>query len=194
VGVLLITYIPVKFYNIIFRTQNLKDKEFQKRYKTIIVGMRIDNPLRFQFITVFLYRRLIYASVFLFLSNYKFIQVGAALTTVIMTAAYVAIVRPYASGLSTLLSIMNEFFLLSTVAIPGRFLEPIITPNASKAFGNVLIGLIIATIAVNWIIIMVFAISKFIKKRMKPKDKKSILRKITEQEQSSKKEIYKIYD
>jgi hypothetical protein len=46
----LVVYIPVKAYNIIFRTENLSSEEFKKRYKTIISGLKITGPLSFQFI------------------------------------------------------------------------------------------------------------------------------------------------
>jgi hypothetical protein len=49
-AMLLVIYIPVKAFNIIYRTENLTSQEFKKRYKTIISGLKTTGPLSFQFI------------------------------------------------------------------------------------------------------------------------------------------------
>jgi hypothetical protein len=170
-GCLLIVYIPVKCYNILFRTCNPKNKEFQKRYKTIILDLRTDDPLRFQFITVFFFRRAIYASTFMLLAELQIMQVSAAVATVIGMTSYLLLVRPYKSVLSSVLSVFNEFMLFLTVGLPGRFLEPVISPSESRTFGTILIGIIISTIAVNWIGIMIYGIVVFIKRKLKKKAK-----------------------
>lgn len=54
-------YIPLLAYGIIFRTPNLNNETFQKRYKTFIVDLRTDTPFGFHFITVFFFRRAVYA-------------------------------------------------------------------------------------------------------------------------------------
>ena len=38
-------YIPVIAFTIIYRTSDLKDPNFQKRYKTFIIDLKLDNPL-----------------------------------------------------------------------------------------------------------------------------------------------------
>jgi len=162
---MLVVYIPVKSYNVIFKTQNLKGQEFQKRYRTLIMDIRIDNPLRYQFITVFLFRRVLYAGVFLFFTNFHYIQVSSSCLIVIAMEAYLLIIKPYGSILSRFLSTTNEFLLLASVAIPGRFLEPIITPSSSKVFGNLLISIIISTIAINWVSIIIYGTTMYIRKK-----------------------------
>lgn len=129
------------------------------------MDMRLDSPLRFQFITVFFFRRVVYASVFMLAANLQNIQIGVAVATVVGMASYIIIVKPYASGLSSVLSVINEFLLLATVAIPGRFLEPVISPQNSRVYGSALVALIIGTIVINWIGIMIFASISFIGKK-----------------------------
>jgi len=157
-GTLLILYIPVKTFNIISKTWDLKDSDFQQRYRIIIMDLRTDSPLRFQFTSVFFFRRAIYASAFILAVNNSFVQIGITLSTVLAMATYLLIVIPYKTVLSSFLSVVNEFLLMCTVAIPGRFLEPIVTPSDSKAFGNTLIGIVIATIAINWVSIIVVGV------------------------------------
>ena len=64
VGAILVGYIPVKVFETIFKTYDLNSSDFQIRYKTIIVDLRTDDPLRYQFTSVFLFRRVLYAGVF----------------------------------------------------------------------------------------------------------------------------------
>ena len=54
-------YIPIKAFNILFTTNNLNDPVFKKRYKTFIVDLKTNSPLQFQFISVFFFRRALYA-------------------------------------------------------------------------------------------------------------------------------------
>ena len=126
------------------------------------MDLNTNSPLRYQFMTLFLFRRAVYASIFMFAVNTPFIQVGTALITVVAMAFYLLIVRPYQSVLSQFLSIFNELMLLCTVGIPGRFLEPVISPDDTRAFGNALIGLTIATIVINWVAIIVYGVTSFI--------------------------------
>ena len=107
-------------------------------------------------------------------ANLQNIQIGVAVATVVGMASYIIIVKPYASSLSSVLSVTNEFLLLATVAIPGRFLEPVISPQNSRVYGSALVALVIGTIAINWIGIMIFGIISFIGKKLKDnKTKKS---------------------
>ena len=79
IGVVFVGFMPSLTFNIIFRTANLEDENFQDRYKTIINDMRLDNPLRFQFICVYLFRRAVYAGIFVFFVNSPTIQVVSAI-------------------------------------------------------------------------------------------------------------------
>ena len=146
---------PVLSYNIIFRTSDLEDEHFQDRYKTIINDMRTDNPLRFQFICVFYFRRAVYASVFVFLSAFPLVQVTASIGTVIGMLAYLIIIRPYQSTLSKFLSITNDVLLLACLLLTLRFLDVVISPSVRLAFGQILITMILATISINWVSIII---------------------------------------
>jgi hypothetical protein len=137
------------------------------------MDLRTDNPLRFQFITVFFFRRVLYASTFILLSRWQFFQISYAVFTVFFMVSYLLIIKPYKSVLSSVLSVFNEFMLFLTVAIPGRFLEPFITPIESRIFGNLLISIIIATIAVNWIAIILYGVITFIHKKLTHKELKT---------------------
>lgn len=189
IGTIVLIYIPIKSYNIIFQTQNLKSMEFQNRYRIIIMDMRTDNPLRFQFITVFFFRRVIYASIFMFLASRQLLQIGAGLIIVVAMGGYLIIVHPYESPLSSFLSIVNELLLLCLVVIPSRFLDPIITPSDMKMFGNILISLIISTIIINWVAIILYGVVKMIHKKVAIQDKhkpKKVIRKYSTQQTSTK--------
>lgn len=110
-GIISVIYIPVKCYNTIYCTADLNNEEFQKRFKTFITDLKTTDPLCFQFITVFFFRRAIYASTFVLLGYYPLVQIIAANGCVAFMFLYLVIVRPYMSFLSTFLSILNEVLL-----------------------------------------------------------------------------------
>ena len=60
-GSIIMLYIPILAFNIIYKTSDLNNPEFQKRYKTFIVDLKTNNPNCYQFITIFLFRRALYA-------------------------------------------------------------------------------------------------------------------------------------
>ena len=167
---------PSLTFNIIFRTANLEDENFQDRYKTIINDMRLDNPLRFQFICVYLFRRAVYAGIFVFFVNSPIVQVVSAIWTVIAMLLYLIIIRPYQSSLSKILSLVNDLLLLLCLLITIRFLDPIITPKSRVVFGQILITIILATIGINWVGIIISgiirSIQKFKKKKQSTKNQK----------------------
>ena len=43
-GAVVMLYIPLTAFNIIFKTSNLNNTEFQKRFKTFIVDLRTKSP------------------------------------------------------------------------------------------------------------------------------------------------------
>jgi len=45
VGMFAVIYIPIKSFNIIYRTQDLNSFDFKKRYLTIIAGLKVSSPL-----------------------------------------------------------------------------------------------------------------------------------------------------
>ena len=110
-------YVPIIAYNILQRTPELSNLEFQKRYRTFIIDLRIGHPLQFQFITVFLFRRAIYACSFVFLAFMPEIQISFIISTVIGMMLYLIIVRPYKSLLSKILVLINEILLLAMAII-----------------------------------------------------------------------------
>ena len=54
-------YIPIYAFNILLTTNDLTDPVFKKRYKTFIVDLKTNSPLQFQFISVFFFRRALFA-------------------------------------------------------------------------------------------------------------------------------------
>ena len=54
-------YIPTATFNILYTTNDLKNPVFKKRFKTFIVDLKTNSPLRFQFISVFFFRRALFA-------------------------------------------------------------------------------------------------------------------------------------
>lgn len=166
-GMLAVLYIPIKAYNIIYRTADLNSEEFKKRYKTIISGLRTDNPLAYQFICVFFFRRAVYASIFVLFSSKPVYQIICANAITIAMMVYVVVVRPYNTFLSTILSILNEMLLVGMILITFRFLNPTISPALSKTIGTLLITIILVTIILNWVGIMLYGISQYIHKKMR---------------------------
>ena len=164
-GVVFVGYLPVKFFNIVFKTANLRDKNFQKRYKTIIYDLRTDNPLRFQFMSVFLFRRILYTMPFVFIAFSPIAQVVSVIVVVTCMLVYLAVIRPYESKLSTILSITNEILLLLLLCTATKSLNPNTSHKLSKVFGNVLISIILFTIFINWVGIIIAGVCGFIAKR-----------------------------
>ena len=113
IAVVCMLYIPITAYNILQRTSQLNNPEFQKRYKTFIIDLRIDHPLQFQFITVFFFRRAIYACSFVLLTFMPEIQISFIVTAIVGMMLYLIMIRPYKSLLSTILALINEILLLS---------------------------------------------------------------------------------
>ena len=73
-------------------------------------------------------------------------------------AIYVILIRPYSSILSTCLVIINELLLIMLFVGTFRFIEPEISPDLSKTFGMIFVGIIAATIAINWVAIIIYGI------------------------------------
>lgn len=136
IGMFATMYIPIKAYNIIFRTENLNSREFKRRYKTIISGLKTTGPLSFQFICVFFFRRAAYACLFVLFVSKPMVQIGFANMTTIGMLLYIVIVRPYDTFLSNFLGIVNEILLTVMLIGTGRFLDPIITPTQSSLIGT----------------------------------------------------------
>ena len=155
-------------------TGDLSNDEFQKRYKTIIIDLRTDSPLRFHFMTVFFFRRAIYASIFVLLSWSPELQLVGGSFSVIAMLVYIVIVKPYASFLSMFLSIVNELLLIPMMLIPVRFLNPVISPEFSSTLGTLMMSIIIITIFINWCCIIVLGIYKFIQKKLAAKNLKTL--------------------
>jgi len=112
-----IIYIPTKTFNIVYECPDLKAVEFKKRYKIIIAGLKIDNPLRYQFTCVFFFRRAVYASMFIVLASYPSVQIGFAFCSCLVMALYEIIVKPYSTRLSSILSIVNEVLLSIMIVV-----------------------------------------------------------------------------
>lgn len=96
----------------------------------------------------------------------------SAIIIVVFMLFYLIIVKPYSSSLSKILSLVNEVLLLICLLITVRFLDPVISPTVSLIYGQLLITIILMTIAINWIGIIISGIisliqSKVNKKKMK---------------------------
>ena len=159
-----VIYIPIKSFNIIYKAPNLNSDEFQKRYQTIIAGLKTSGPLCYQFIWVFYFRRLVYASVFVLFQSVPTIQLAFANTITVVMLVYLLVVKPYDSLLSTILSIVNELMIISMITSTFRFIDSVISPNMSNFIGNMFVGIIVATIAINWIAIIGYGAGSFIQK------------------------------
>ena len=170
VGAILVGYIPVKVFETIFKTYDLNSSDFQIRYKTIIVDLRTDDPLRYQFTSVFLFRRVLYAGVFVLLSFYPLAQIIGGSLAIIMMFLYILIIKPYASFLSMFLSVANELLLFPMIVISGRFVNPTISPDDSQIIGLTMMSILIFTIFLNWLCIIIKGVHGCIIKRAKAKE------------------------
>ena len=166
-GSIIMLYIPTNTFNIIYKTSDLNNPEFQKRYKTFIVDLKTSSPYWYQFITVFLFRRALYAWGFVIISGRPNVQIWFILFTVVGMIVYLALIRPYKFYLSILLSLVNEVLLLKMIAVCFRFTNPTITRNLSSQIGKILIIVLISTIVFNWICIVIYQTMAFLKSRIK---------------------------
>ena len=164
VGMFAVIYIPIKSFNIIYRTQDLNSFDFKKRYLTIIAGLKVSSPLWYQFICIFYFRRAVYASIFVLFQSQPVLQIIFADFVTASMLVYLIIIRPYNSLLSTLLSIVNEILVIWMITPTYRFLEEEITPNLSKMIGSIFVGIVVGTIVVNWFSIIVYGTTIYIKK------------------------------
>ena len=108
---------------------------------------------------MFFFRRAVYAAVFVLLPSMPSVQIAFASFTAVSMMIYVTVVRPYDSVLSTFLAIVNECLLVAMILTTFRFLDPVISPHLSHTIGTLFIGIIVGTIAVNWIGIIVYGLS-----------------------------------
>ena len=169
---IMMLYIPIISFSTIFKTSDLKNEQFQKRFKTFIIDLRTDNPFRFHFTTIFYFRRAIYACVFVVWAAFPTLQVITQSITVVFMTCYL-LIKPYKSALSSILSILNELMLLFMIGICWRFTNPIIQPDQSKILGNFLTLTIVFTIIINWCGIITFGVISMVKSRLvKNKQKK----------------------
>lgn len=174
VSAVVMIYVPIISYNIIHKTPNLEDERFKQRFKTFVIDLKTSNPLWFQFIVVFFFRRAVYASTFVIISSIPIGQVCFLSLSVLGMAVYLVLVRPYKSSLSQILSLINEFLLTSMIAIWGRFINPVITPSTSSIIGNTLGAILIFTIFINWTGIIIYGVSMWIKARIEKKKKMNL--------------------
>ena len=165
VGMFVIIWIPIKSFNIIYKCPDLNSREFKKRYKTIVAGLKTSAPLCYQFICVFYFRRAVYAGLFVLFEPKPAVQIAFANISSIVMCVYVIIVRPYDTFLSTMLSTVNEILLVVMIGGVVRFLDPVISPSQSQMVGTAFVGIVIGTIIINWGSIMVFGIKQFIQVR-----------------------------
>ncbi|CAI2371721.1 unnamed protein product [Moneuplotes crassus] len=171
-----VLYIPIKSFNIVYKAGDLNSEEFKKRYKTIIAGLKISGPLCFQFISLFYFRRGVYASIFVLFNSVPIFQIGSASVVMLSMALYIIIVRPYDSILSNFLSVINEFLVTSMIGGCYRFVEPAITPSLSSLIGNIFIGIVISTIVINWVSIICYGIGILIKNKIRKGKLKSVMK------------------
>jgi len=129
------------------------------------MDLKTTDPLCFHFITVFFFRRAVYASLFVLFGYYPMFQVIMAMGCAVFMFLYLVIVRPYVSFLSTFLSILNEILLGVMIVTTFRFVNPEISPSMSSQLGSFLVGILATTIAVNWVAIVIFGIVKMVHKR-----------------------------
>mmetsp|Transcript_15815 Transcript_15815/g.13829 ORF Transcript_15815/g.13829 Transcript_15815/m.13829 type:complete len:130 (+) Transcript_15815:198-587(+) len=80
---------------------------------------------------------------------------------------YIISVRPYDSFLSTGLSMINDFLLVTMLIGCSKFLNPVMTPALSRILGNIFVGIVIGTIIVNWASIAVYGVGMVLKKKLK---------------------------
>ena len=170
-------YIPINAFNILYTTNDLSDPVFKKRYKTFIVDLKTNSPLRFQFISVFFFRRALYAWVLVIVAFIPKTQIALLITIVAGMMVYLIIVMPYESILSTILGILNEALLLIMVSIWTRFTDNKVDRKTSSEYGRCLVYILIGTIIINWVAIITYGTTLLVKKGLKKKKLQKIKRK-----------------
>ena len=157
----------------------MKDEEFQERYKIIINDLRTDSPFRYQYITVFYFRRAIYAGAFVLLEAWPILQVSVVNLSAFLMLLYLVIFKPYESILSRILSVINEVLLFTLLMFTIKFINPKVKPKESNIYGNFMIAFVLITVVINWTFIAIFGTLNTYKKYA---DKK-LLKKIDEEKQ-----------
>ena len=82
---------------------------------------------------------------------------------------YLVLIMPYKSLLSKLLSIVNEVFLGVMIGLSFRFINPVVEPSVSTNIGNILVIMLISTIAFNWAAIITYGIISVVKNKINKK-------------------------
>ena len=172
-------------FNTIFKTTNLKDEEFQERYKIIINDLRTDSPFRYQYITVFYFRRAIYAGAFVLLEAWPILQVTVVNLSAFLMLLYLVIFKPYESTLSRILSVINEVLLFTLLMFTIKFINPKVKPKESNIYGNFMIAFVLITVVINWTFIAIFGALNTYKKYTI----KKLLKKIPEEQKKKFEEL-----
>lgn len=123
---------------------------------------------------MFYFRRALFASLFVIFSTSPTIQIASASVLSIGMTAYVVIVRPYESMLSTVLSIVNELLLILMILPTSRFLDPVISPSQSSMMGSAFVGIVIATIVINWVAIIGYGGGQIFYKKIRSRKYKRV--------------------
>jgi len=82
------------------------------RYKTIIADLKTNDPLCYQFICVFFFRRALYASILIIFESKSTLQIVSANLVTLLMVIYLVIIKPYRATLSNFLSVSNEILFL----------------------------------------------------------------------------------
>ena len=115
IAAVVMLYVPVISFGVVQSTATLNDATFQKRFKTFIIDLRVHSPLCFHFISVFFFRRAVYACCFAIFSTFPRVQIFFIASAVVSMILYLIAVRPYKSVLSRILSLLNEAFLVAMI-------------------------------------------------------------------------------
>ena len=136
--------------------KNLKKEENLERFGSIYSDTNYNSHIRRRnlahyYIIVFLMRRFLYVFIILFLFKYPIFQQVSNIILHLLTFLYDIIMCPYPLGI---LGVLIYFFDFILALIFGSLPLYIAYPNKAEQIGRIHIYILIATIAISWIIII----------------------------------------
>ena len=92
---------PMAIFTIIyFNSNDLKNQEFQDRYKNLLADVQLDSAMQYQFYVVWFFRRIVFAGIIVLFTFHPIPQFCLMLLHEVAFITYIVISKPYKPGLS----------------------------------------------------------------------------------------------
>ena len=111
---------------------------------------------------VYFYRRIVFTGCIVVLSTFPSVQIVALLFSTICMLVYCVVFKPYQSKNSQVLSNFNEVTLIILMAQVAFMVYTQIWFKFNSIYGWCMIGNVMFTIGVNWVVVSVYFVQKTI--------------------------------